>query len=301
MTKKEKRITSTYLNRIKISFSDELMDVKSYWCRYAILENDRFNKSSHHHTFFELHYCLAGSADFEIENQPVHLATNHFLLLPPSTKHQIKTQSKDFEKLIFGFELQFKASHNEYTFYKTAFSSINTKTPYADTEIMRILINQILNCCYHRYENMYSGIIYSLTLLLHEISTLLIPKSTKHEGVLSIKQLKEDSYWSDKVIRHILDNISEKLTASDISNQFHISSQQLNRILMSEIHMTVSQIIAQQKLEAIYSQLEDTTLSLHEIANNLGFSNEYNLNRFFKSNSGMTPGKYRKSVVKKEP
>lgn len=298
MTSKEKIITAKYLNRIKIAFVDDLMELKSYWCRYAMLENDKFNHSVHHHTFYELHYCLAGSAEFLIENQPVHLIENHFLLIPPSVNHQILSQSKDFEKFILGFEIQFNKSHDEYLFHKKAFESVTAIKIYSDTPTMRLLPNLILDYCYHRYENMYSGIICALRLLIHEASTIIVPHSVRQDRILSIEQLKKSCYWSDRITRYILDNISQKLTATDVSEQFHISTQQLNRILMSEIHMTVSQIIAQQKFEAVCQLLENSSFTLHEIAAKTGFSNEYNLNRFFKTQSGMTPGKYRKSIVK---
>ena len=298
MTNKEKIITSKYLNRIKIAFSDDLMDLKSYWCRYAMFECDKFNRSVHHHTFYELHYCLAGSAEFEIGDKSITLRANHFIFLPPSIDHKIVSQSKYFEKLIFGFEIKFNSSHEEYLFYKKAFENASASKLYADTETMRIIPNLMINYCYHRYENMYSGLICALRLIIHEISTLLMSNTIKQERVISIDELKKSCYWSDRIVKYIGDNISRKLTTNDISEQFHISSQQLNRILMAETHMTVAQIVAQKKFETICQMLEKSSFTLHEIATKTGFSNEYNLNRFFKTQSGMTPGKYRKSIVK---
>jgi AraC-like DNA-binding protein len=44
--------------------------------------------------------------------------------------------------------------------------------------------------------------------------------------------------------------------------------------------------------------LSDPSLSLRQISEKMEFNNEYHFNSFFKKYAGMTPGAYRKSVVK---
>ena len=56
--------------------------------------------------------------------------------------------------------------------------------------------------------------------------------------------------------------------------------------------------VSRKRCERIEKMLVDPTLSLHSISEIMNFNNEYHFNSFFKKYAGMSPGAYRKAVLK---
>jgi len=296
MTDEQRLISSKRLNRIKIKFSDDLMSVNTYWCRVSMLESEKFNRSSHHHAFFEIHYAITGSSDFFINEHHVVLEAGKFLLIPPMLQHRIEKTSDDFTKFICGFEIVFNENHPDTEFYRKIFGEIDGLKTYSDNAMLRQLPDWMLYLCYKQSVGTYAGITYALRMFLNEITIQISSEENLMPSTSQLKQYKKENEWVDKVSRFIEDNISNKLTGNIVAEQFHISLRQLNRILLSESEMTVSQMISKVKLLAISDMLENTSMTLEEIAIETGFSNGYNLNRFFSCTAGLTPGKYRMLV-----
>ena len=60
--------------------------------------------------------------------------------------------------------------------------------------------------------------------------------------------------------------------------------------------MSLQQLVDDVRLKRIRMLLETTDLSLSDIADRVGYSSEFSLNRFFKNAEGMSAGRYRQSI-----
>ena len=94
---------SKELSRLNLSFSVENIALKTYWCRTAIKEVKTFMNKQHSHSFFEIHLCIKGSAEFIFDNEKVLLREGEFIFIPKKMSHQIVKISEDFVKLVWGF------------------------------------------------------------------------------------------------------------------------------------------------------------------------------------------------------
>jgi len=54
------------LAQLALSISNCAFDANVYWCRLAL--NEKWSTNMHRHSFYELHFCLAGSATFVNKN-----------------------------------------------------------------------------------------------------------------------------------------------------------------------------------------------------------------------------------------
>ena len=118
-------------------------------------------------------------------------------------------------------------------------------------------------------------------------------------------------------IVYSVNNDSRKLRPADIYNTFmnllsnhyqsahdvifyadklNISTRYLSQITAITVSKTPKQIILEYLLHETKKTLENTRLSVKEVAASLGFANIAQFCRFFRQQTGITPNEYRKSV-----
>ncbi len=101
---------------------------------------------------------------------------------------------------------------------------------------------------------------------------------------------------SDKFVhmakRYIHEHYREKLTLSDIAEHLNISSGYLSTSFSSCTNQTVSDYIAEVKIEHAKELIDSGQYLIYEIANQLGFENAYYFSKVFKKVTGMSPKNY---------
>ena len=96
-------------------------------------------------------------------------------------------------------------------------------------------------------------------------------------------------------IKNFIDgNIYSKINAELVAERFGFSVSQLGRLFKKEYGVTVYSYILGQKSDMADRLPKSSSLSLKEIADILGFTDEHYFNNIFKKKRGITPGKVRK-------
>ncbi len=272
---------------------DENMHLTSQWFRITRL-GEGYNSAIHKHSFYEIHYCLCGTCEFVIDQERIILTEGKILLVPPLCEHLITGQGQGFVKLVLGVEIEFLQTGSA----KVLKKALEKPCAVNDTPLIRQLIDFM---CENAKDNKplgYMGMCNAVKLFLLEIAgqTLKVTPVKMH---FDVENHKKKSDLTDSILQYISDNISSvDMTSGSISKQFNISTSQLNRIFQKQIGKTVSQHIAEEKYKRICQLLETTDSTLHHISTLTGFSNEYNMMRFFKKHAGFTPGTYKKLIGK---
>ena len=133
-----------------------------------------------------------------------------------------------------------------------------------------------------------------LSLLIIESARVINPK--KKEDVLkySSKDTKLDS-----IILYMRNNIHANLTADEIAAVANMSSKQLNRIMLENYNMSISTFFKREKISKAKEMLEKTDMSIRQIAEAVGFSDEFSFSKSFKKIEGNTPASYRSAYYQK--
>lgn len=109
-----------------------------------------------------------------------------------------------------------------------------------------------------------------------------------------LPQRKENR--SDKLVyltkRYVDIHYSEKLTLSGIAEHLKISPGHLSSTFSKFMDMTVSDYIAQVKIEHAKELIHSHQYLIYEVADMLGFENAYYFSKVFKKVSGMSPREY---------
>ena len=132
------------------------------------------------------------------------------------------------------------------------------------------------------------------SLLRLLIISLLRSEQTHRRGLL--KALPATSRTEQRIADQLIQTISahsgQKLSLQQLADSAHISTAYLHRIFRTQLGMTPGAYLAKVRIEESKLLLREGTLSMGEIAKQLGFSSQQQFSRQFRSVSGMTPSEY---------
>lgn len=248
----------------------------------------------HKHSFYELHFCLSGSCRLGIDQiGTVNLDNNHFLIIPPKKPHRFQSTGETFSELVMGFSVAYNKGHPDAPFFEDAFARVQANTCYPATDVMRLCVEHMLRNAFDRQAGLPTAMSAFVQLLMLELARQIAPQQINYQ--YGKEQYKHDLRF-EQIEKFIRDNVSQKITTEDISRQLNMSVKQLDRIVKKETNVTLCTMINQIKLERIKQLLESTQYTLADVAEHVGYSNAYNMSRFFKREEGMSPGMYRHSL-----
>ena len=125
--------------------------------------------------------------------------------------------------------------------------------------------------------NSYSAIIFH-----RMIQRLAENSGKKHTGT------------AENVKSFIDGNIYRKINAELVAEKFGFSVSQLGRLFKREYGATVYNYILEQKIATAEKLLQNSSLTVKQIADMLNFTDEHYFCNVFKKKRGVTPGRIRK-------
>ena len=252
---------------------------------YFSLDNTHVTRKIHHHSFFEIHFILQGHVEYEVEDKVVQLDGGQMLLLLPKINHRICDAGENVIK--YSIALSFGSAYNK-IIAKDIIKDNFCKSDVADDTFVTL---QYLADAQPNKEvngNLIVGakafsLICSLPFKFYNSEFLSGDEDTFDARLADAKQ-------------YIHDNIEFNISCTQVAQHCYLSVKQLSRIFVKYEGTTLMKYIINAKTEAAEHLLADSDISLKEISEKLGFSNEYYFNSFFKKNSGLSPGEYRKTI-----
>ena len=100
-----------------------------------------------------------------------------------------------------------------------------------------------------------------------------------------------------RIVDHIHENITEKITLSSVSQALGISSASISEILREYTGITFTDFVNNLRLEKAVHLLHDCDISITEAAYQSGFGSIRNFNRIFFDTLGITPSEYKKTKI----
>ncbi len=116
------------------------------------------------------------------------------------------------------------------------------------------------------------------------------------EGFCDLPRRREEDVHSvlvRRTIRHIRDNIYEKLEVAEIARQLFVHPNYLSGRFRKEMEVTISAYVLNLKIEESLKLMAHSDNSISDIAAFLGFSSQSHFGHVFRRIMGVTPLKYR--------
>ena len=275
------------LSKLAFPETDSDSGIKVHWIRWIAFENSsNVSRQKHKHSFYEAHFVLTGTNGYTVSGgENIALCEGEGLIIPPETAHKVNALNEDLKKI----SITFTVSED-----KNIFSKSTLRAPLyfkLNSEIIADL-NGIL-----READRLDG--FSPTIIRNRIFGILcavIRMEHRSESSDSPLELPNSDIRIDSAKQYIEDNKNLFLTCDDVAHYCHFNTKYLNRIFKAQTGQTLLEYIHGVKQKEAERLLSETELSLPEIAQALGFSNEYYFNSFFKRASTVSPGAYRKMI-----
>ncbi len=105
--------------------------------------------------------------------------------------------------------------------------------------------------------------------------------------------------WMNAVVfelqRYIKERIHESLSLHDLSDYVSLSPNYLSKLFKQVTGETITAYTQNMKIARSIEYLSDPTISLSEIAAQLGFYDQFHFSKVFKAYTGLAPSRYRKA------
>lgn len=283
-------------------FSDQLWLTKF---SVSIRKHPRyFPDLIHDHRFIEIAYVFKGSCRQTIyfENQEPEMLTleeGELCILPPGLKHSIsvtdesivvnilirsEVMQKTLTSLVAGNHILF--DFFIYTLYENMVPNYICFNTEKNEAIRNLIIDMMLELCEDRtYSQKVIHLMLGLffTYLQRDYSHTMRFSSQSGRGIRYVPQIfayMHENYQSTSV--------------EDVAQHFHMSHSYLGRIFKQHTKTTPVQMLQEIRLSYACEFLENTQLSIQEIAYKTGYSDVTFFIRIFHKKYGVTPLQYRK-------
>lgn len=125
-----------------------------------------------------------------------------------------------------------------------------------------------------------------LELFLKILNSHTLPHISRHDK-------SNSEIYLDFCVQYIQTNIHQKVTVEELQNLIGVSQPYLYKIFMDKFNMSTKQYITQSRLNKAKELLNETNMSVTEIANSVGYSDILAFSKAFSHNEKMSPMKYR--------
>ena len=248
----------------------------------------------HQHDFYEVYYFIGGSVEYSVEGRTYELKSGDLLLINPLELHQprIAHNQQDYERIVLWINKNYLS---ELCFNKTSLTRCFDSSQPDHTNLLRpskiqqtyisAMLDELIT---ENTSDGYAVEIASEAILLRflvELNRLTITSS------MNIKKEEVSSSIIPDVLEYINNHFCEKLTLSEIADEFFVSKYYLSHAFNNAVGTSVHRYIVLKRLihakQMLLSGIRSTTA-----ATNCGFNDYAGFYRAFTAEYGVTPTEF---------
>lgn len=268
--------------------------------KIAVLKHNRFSPALFHcHDFFEILFVSSGTCEHLLCTSKMLLKSGDICFIPPSTPHSVWVGDKS---IIFNVLIKKSALLDIFANIvssKNSLSSFFIKNIYSPSDNDHItihthndpLINKLFCYTYLEYKNKQAYFEHSIKDLLSMVFNLSLRNYSDDIDFSNTPKNTELVHF--ELYRYLKDHFAT-VTLEELTEVFHYSPYYISKILKKNTGMTFQQHINKLKINKAKTLLLDTDKKISKISLEVGFPSEQQFFRTFKSETGKTPGNYRK-------
>ena len=282
-------LTNTEFKSIKLdnpfnySNISSSLDISEIYTKFYQEKGTNYNFSGEKHSYWELTYVDKGELLTTIDGVSYHLKQGDLIFYAPMQFH---TQST-FEKISSSYlTINFKMNFNHADLLCNKIFSLKRDSYFIVTKLIEELSN----------DNLYSNDLSLCYLKQLIIQMLRLNNSHFHSKPTTHMQQTYENELLNDILLYIDDNIYEKISVSTLCDHFCISTSMLHSLFRKNMNNTAKNYINELKLSKSKELIRNSTHTLSEISEMLGFSSIHYFSKKFKSYFNISPTEYSKSI-----
>lgn len=244
----------------------------------------------HRSMLFEFFYCLEGTVYLELEQQLLQLQAGQLCLIPAGSMHvELSDRQHTGTSLFFVFLNDGvwinRASSSENGTFDLCFGQCIALDPILSNLTLRDIAKELHQPQLGSDTMIKCGILQLLT----DISRTI--KKQTH------KMTAEE--WKRSVVKDVIaclkNDPGNPAALTELSERCAMSTNHLNSIFRSVTGKTINAYCSELRLQEARRLLETTDIKLRQLADMLGFYDQYHFCKTFKKATGMSPSQYRQA------
>lgn len=282
-------LTNTEFKSIKLdnpfnySNISSSLDISEIYTKFYQEKGTNYNFSGEKHSYWELTYVDKGELLTTIDGVSYHLKQGDLIFYAPMQFH---TQST-FEKISSSYlTINFKMNFNHADLLCNKIFSLKRDSYFIVTKLIEELSN----------DNLYSNDLSLCYLKELIIQMLRLNNSHFHSKPTTHMQQTYENELLNDILLYIDNNIYEKISVSTLCEHFCISTSMLHSLFRKNMNNTAKNYINELKLSKSKELIRNSTHTLSEISEMLGFSSIHYFSKKFKSYFNISPTEYSKSI-----
>ena len=282
-------LTNTEFKSIKLdnpfnySNISSSLDISEIYTKFYQEKGTNYNFSGEKHSYWELTYVDKGELLTTIDGVSYHLKQGDLIFYAPMQFH---TQST-FEKISSSYlTINFKMNFNHADLLCNKIFSLQRDSYFIVTKLIEELSN----------DNLYSNDLSLCYLKQLIIQMLRLDNSHFHSKPTTHMQQTYENELLNDILLYIDNNIYEKISVSTLCEHFCISTSMLHSLFRKNMNNTAKNYINELKLSKSKELIRNSTHTLSEISEMLGFSSIHYFSKKFKSYFNISPTEYSKSI-----
>ena len=282
-------LTNTEFKSIKLDNPFNYSNISSslyiseIYTKFYQEKGTNYNFSGEKHSYWELTYVDKGELLTTIDRVSYHLKQGDLIFYAPMQFH---TQST-FEKISRSYlTINFKMNFNHADLLCNKIFSLKRDSYFIVTRLIEELSN----------DNLYSDDLSLCYLKELIIQMLRLNNSHFHSKPTTHMQQTYENELLNDILLYIDNNIYEKISVSTLCEHFCISTSMLHSLFRKNMNNTAKNYINELKLSKSNELIRNSTHTLSEISEMLGFSSIHYFSKKFKSYFNISPTEYSKSI-----
>ena len=167
-----------------------------------------------------------------------------------------------------------------------------------DSSILTVIVSGYNDFAYARAALQHRAVDYLLKPInpddlqqaLSKLESILLAR----ERQLAPRREESPREVVENVLIYLRENYAQQIDFSAIAEQQAVSAPYLSRIFKEQVGMTPSKFLADYRMQVAKKLLQDTSLSVKEVATRVGFSDQFHFSKTFKQFTGLSPVQFRK-------
>ncbi len=291
------------MDRLLLDKKRALSDRYRNNCFIHVQENKDPSIAVHEHSFLEIVYITQGSGIHQIGNESFRVAPGDIFILSIGAWHTFQSDNpadplRHYDCLLF---LDAAAEQVDYSlfsdmaadlFYNVLFPGDVNRSPYiylrdADGALRQVLSSMARECSALKPDSdtMLFGFALQLLVLL---SRLYHSEFDENETI----RIRREGIHN--AIRFLEKNYSQRISLNELSRIALFSPNYFCTLFKETTGLSVTEYIQQIRNKEAGRLLVSTDLTVRDICQRVGYSDEKLFRRVFSRSEGCTPGEYRK-------